>query len=170
MHYRTLTRQDLYRYSEDVFKCYNDNRLILDSQNPLLIINSSDACNFVSGYIDGKDSLAVGIFDEAELFLYGIVIYDNMRSVDKLVAEVHIAISKEIWGRKVKTLFNEMLETSLFDILYCTIPQMAVNAIGMVKRLGFKKTGYIPSALPYINSEGKEKLYDLNIFCYKREI
>lgn len=169
MHYRSLTKEDLYKYGDDVLKCYQDNKLILDSQNPLFIDSTQAACSFINGYIEGKDSMVLGIFDEAEFFLYGLVIFDNMRTVDKMVAEVHIAISKEIWGRKVKNLFDEMLENSLFDILYCTIPQIAVNAIAMVRRMKFKKTGYIPCALPYINSKGEERLYDLNIFCYRRE-
>ena len=170
MHYRSLKRSDVLKYGDDILKCYEDNRLILDSQNPLVIDDIHSAREFLLGYVDAKDSMVIGIFDEAELFLYGLVIFDNMRSVDKMVAEVHIAIAKEIWGRKVKRLFDEMLDNTLFDILYCTIPQIAVNAIAMTKRMGFKKTGYIPSALPYINSKGEEKLYDLNIFCYRKDV
>lgn len=170
MHYRSLKRDDVFEYGNDILKCYEDNKLILDSQNPLVIDDVRSAMEFLLGYVDGKDSMVIGIFDEAELFLYGLVIFDNMRSVDKMVAEVHIAIAKEIWGRKVKRLFDEMLESTLFDVLYCTIPQIAVNAIAMTKRMGFKKTGYIPCALPYINSKGEEKLYDLNIFCYRKDV
>lgn len=169
MHYRTLKRKDVIEYGEDILKCYEDNKLIFDSQNPILIDNVHSAMEFLLGYVEGLDSMVVGIFDDCELYLYGIVIYDNMRNVDKFVSEVHIAITKEIWGRKVKAILDDMLDRCLFDVIYCTIPQIAVNAIHMVKRMGFKKTGYIPCALPYINSKGEEKLYDLNIFCYRKD-
>ena len=39
----------------------------------------------------------------------------------------------------------------------------------MVAKLGFKKTGYIPCALPYKNSKGETKLYDINIFVYEKK-
>lgn len=169
MKYRTLNKHDIFDYGKDALICYKDNKLIFDSQNPLVIDDYDSIVEFLLGFIDSEDSTVIGIFDDKESFLYGIVIFDNIRVVDKIVAEVHIAISKEIWGSKVVNIFKEMLENSLFDILYCTIPQIATRAIGMTKRLGFKKTGFIPCALPYKNSKGEEKLYDLNIFCYRKE-
>lgn len=170
MHYRALKRKDVFEYGEDLLKCYEDNKLILDCQNPLVIDTVSRAMEFIMGYVEGQDSIVVGIFDDKETYLYGIVIFDNIRNVDKFVSEVHIAITKELWGRKVKAIFDDMLDKCLFDVLYCTIPQIAVHAIAMVKRMGFKKTGYIPCALPYVNSNGEEKLYDLNIFCYRKDV
>ena len=169
MHYRTLKRHDVFEHDEDILKCYQDNKLILDSQNPLYIDSIPSAIEFLLGYVEGEDSMVVGIFDDCEIYLYGLVIFDNMRCVDKFVSEVHIAITKEIWGKKVKEILDDMLEHCLFDVIYCTIPQIAVHAIAMVKRMRFKKTGYIPCALPYVNSKGEEKLYDLNIFCYRKD-
>jgi hypothetical protein len=170
MHDRVLTVDDIYTYCNDALKCYQDNHLIFDSQNPLLINDFDSMYEFLHGYVTAPDSMVVGIFDEHEDFLYGLVIFDNMRCVDKFVAEVHIAISKEIWGNPIKEVFNKMMTTILFDVIYCTIPQIAVRAIGMVRRMGFKKTGYIPCALPYKNSKGEEKLYDLNIFTYRKDV
>lgn len=170
MHYRSLKRSDAFKYCEDLLKCYQDNRLIMDCQNPISIDTERRATEFILGYIEGKDSIVVGIFDDRETYLYGIVIFDNIRNVDKFVSEVHIAITRELWGRKVKSILDDMLDKCLFDVIYCTIPQIAVNAIAMVRRMKFKKTGYIPCALPYINSKGEEKLYDLNIFCYRKDV
>ena len=170
MHDRVLDIDDLYKYCNDALVCYQDNRLIFDSQNPILIDDFDSMYGFLHSYITSPDSMVVGIFDDHEDFLYGLVIFDNMRCVDKFVAEVHIAISKEVWGKPIKEVFDRMLKNVLFDVIYCTIPQIAVRAIGMVKRMGFKKTGYIPCALPYINAKGEEKLYDLNIFTYRKDV
>ena len=169
MKYRPLKRDDIFEYSKDLLKCYNDNKLILDCQNPISITYERDVMEFLLPYVEGVDSYIVGIFDDYEKFLYGIIIYDNIRCVDVMTAEIHIAIAKEIWGKIIKGLFDEMIKNCLPDILYCQIPQIAVRAISMVKRMGFKKTGYIPKALPYKNAEGVTKLYDLNIFVYQKE-
>lgn len=57
----------------------------------------------------------------------------------------------------------------MFNVLYCEIPSIAVNAIRMAKAMGFKKTGYIPTALPYVNSKGEEKLYDIQILTMEKK-
>lgn len=169
MKYRPLTKSDIINYSKDLLKCYNDNKLIFDCQNPILITYERDIIEFLLPYVEGCDSYIIGIFDDNEKFLYGVVIFDNVRCVDLMVAEIHIAISKEIWGRIIKDLFDTMIKNCLPDILYCQIPQIATHAIGMVRRMGFKKTGYIPKALPYKNAQGITNLYDLNIFVYQKD-
>ena len=83
-------------------------------------------------------------------------------------AEVHIATSKAIWGKMVLGIYKEILEYSIFSNLYCMIPQNCVLAIGMAKRMGFKKTGYIPKALPYRNRKNELRLYDLQIFSMEK--
>lgn len=169
MKYRALNHGDAYTYRNDIFKCYNDCKLVFDSQS-YITLRDTDSCeNFIHNYIDASDSIVVGIFDNNEEFLYGIVIFDNMRFANKYCAQVHIVTDKAIWGKQIKDIYKEMIQTCAFDTLYAEIPQIAVHAIAMCKRLGFKKTGYIPDALPYVNSEGIEKMYDLQIYTWRRD-
>lgn len=168
MKYRPLKIDDILNYKENIYSCYKCNSHILDSQSPLNL-NSPDLCaDFLAGFILGEDSIVYGIFDEKEAYLYGIIIFDHIRTIDKTCAEVHIATDKAIWGKVIKGVYEDVLDFGPVDILYCQIPQIATHAIAMVKRLGFKKTGYIPCALPYVNSKGEEKLYDINIFTWMR--
>jgi len=168
MKHKSLEYSDIVKFKKDLFKAYMDNHLIMDCQNPYLIENPEDMVEFLKGYVEAPDSLVVGILDNKEAICYGYLIYDNIRIVDVKTAEVHIAIAKEIWGKIIRDLFKEMLNGCFFDILYAQVPQNACRAIGMLKHLGFKKTGYIPKALPYTNSKGETKLYDLNIFVHER--
>lgn len=169
MKYRTLSLDDILKYKKDIFSCYKCNGHILDCQSPLNISNEDLCADFVAGFALASDSIVYGIFDDSEEFLYGIVIFDHIRTVDKTCAEVHIATDKAIWGKVIKGLYEDILAFGPVDILYCQIPQIATRAIAMVKRLGFKKTGYIPCALPYVNAKGEEKLYDINIFTWRRK-
>lgn len=167
MKYRQLTLDDCNKYSEDIIKCYSDCHLIFDSQSP---INEMFKPYFLKGFVGSDDSLALGIFDNDEMFLYGLVIFDNIRFADKSCAEVHIVTDKAIWGKKIKDVYNRILQGCIFDTLYCQVPSIAVNVIAICKRLGFKKTGYIPDALPYVNSRGEEKMYDLQIYTYRSDL
>lgn len=168
MKYRTLYHGDLFVYRSDIFKCYQDCNLIFDSQNVIDIKDEHDSENLLHGFVEAKDSLVLGILDDKEEFLFGIVIFDNIRFANKSCAQVHIVTDKAIWGRKIKDIYTEILKVSIFDTLYCEIPSIAVHPIAMCKRLGFKKTGYIPDALPYRNAQGEEKMYDLQIYTYRR--
>lgn len=170
MKQKILQTNDIAKYAEDIKRCYDCNKLIFDCDNPLRLEDVVDLCNFVSPYIDSDDSYVIGIVDDNEKYLYGLVIFDNIRTDGTITtAQVHIVTDKIIWGKQIKDMYNEILAYGLIDNIYCEIPQIAVNAIGMCKRLGFKKTGYIPKALPYINSKGEKKLYDLNIFVRERK-
>lgn len=169
MKFRTLDHGDVYMYRNDIFKCYKDCSLIFDSQNPITIKSVEDSSNFIRGFIEGKDSSVLGIFNDSEEFLYGIVIFDNIRFANKSCAQVHIVTDKAIWGRKIKDIYKAILASSIFDTLYCEIPSIAVHPIAMCRRLGFKKTGYIPDVLPYVNANGEEKMYDLQIYTYRRQ-
>ena len=168
MKFRSLDHGDVYVYRGDIYKCYKDCSLVFDSQNPIEIKNEFDAENFMHGFVGAKDSSVLGIFDNNEEFLYGIIIFDNIRFANKSCAQVHIVTDKAIWGKKIKDIYHEILRGSIFDILYCEIPSIAVHPIAMCKRLGFKKTGYIPDVLPYKNSKGEERMYDLQIYTYRR--
>ena len=168
MKYRTLDHGDLFVYRNDIFKCYQDCNLIFDSQNVINIRDEHDSENLLHGFVEAKDSLVLGILDDKEEFLFGIVIFDNIRFANKSCAQVHIVTDRAIWGRKIKDIYTEILNGSIFDTLYCEIPSIAVHPIAMCKRLGFKKTGYIPDALPYKNVQGEEKMYDLQIYTYRR--
>lgn len=166
MKYRTLTEKDCFTYRKDIIKCYKDCHLIFDSQSP--IPQDYEYHELLRGFVNAKDSLVYGIFDSDEYYLYGIVIFDNIRIADKSGAEVHIVTDKAIWGKKIKNIYGEMLQGCIFDTLYCQIPTIAVHTIALCKRLGFKKTGYIPDILPYVNAKGEEKMYDLQIYTYRR--
>lgn len=168
--YRQLEINDLFKYAEDLEKCYADNHLILDDQTCINLTTKEDICNFLYSFIMANDSMIVGIFDNQEHILFGIVIFDNIRIADTSCAEVHIAVAKELWGKLTRNVFTQMLNSSMFDILYCQIPQIAVRAIAMCKHLGFKKTGYIPKALPYTNCNGESKMYDINFYTFQKGI
>ena len=167
MKFRKLKPEDVQIYRDDIIKCYKDCKLIFDSQNP--IPNELDLAYFLSNFVIASDSYVLGIFDEHEEFLYGLVIFDNIRMANKSCAEVHIITDKAIWGKKIRDVYNRILEGNIFDTLYCQIPSIAVHVIAICKRLGFKKTGYVPEALPYVNSQGEEKMFDLQIYTYRRE-
>lgn len=165
MKYRQLKIEDINKYKEDIYSCYTTNTLVFDSQNP--IGNNSNADNiaeFVKGFVDADDSNVLGIFDSEERYLYGLVIFDNIRFANRSCAQVHIVNDKSIFGKKVRDLYNDIIATCAIDTLYAEIPSMAVHAIAICKRLGFKKTGYIPDALPYVNCNGEERMYDIQIW------
>lgn len=165
MKYRKLELQDLFNYGKDILRCYECNHFVLDEQSPII-----PDLDFVRGFVDSPDSMVIGVFDDKEKYLYGLIIFDNIRFGNKeSCAEVHIINDKAIWGRKVRDLYTEVLNSSIFTTLYCQIPQIAVAAIALCKRLGFKKTGYIPNALPYTNSRGEENMYDINIMCWRKD-
>lgn len=169
MIFRTLGHDDVYNYREDIFKCYNDCKLILDSQNPIELKNEFQCEDFIHGFVEAKDSDVWGILDDNEEYLYGLIIFDNIRFCNKSCAQVHIVNDKAIWGHKIRDIYKEIINSTIFDTLYCEIPSIAVYPIAMCKRLGFKKTGYIPDALPYVNSNGEEKMYDIQIYTWRRK-
>ena len=167
---RLLKESDVIKYKDDLYSMYQTNRLVLDSQNPLDLSNRDNIINFILPYITSSDSMVMGIFDDNEQYLYGIIIFDNIRYDDKnSCAQVHIVNDKTIFGKKVGNIYQDIMNTVPFTTLYCEIPAIAVHAIGVCKRAGFKKTGYIPLALPYENIKGEEKLYDLQIFTWRKE-
>lgn len=170
LEYRQLGAKDLIVHAEDLFKCYSDNALIIDEQSIIDISSPDKLVNFLYGFVESADSFIVGIFDKSESILFGIVIFDNIRIANTSCAEVHIAVAKELWGKLTRNVFTQMLNSSIFDVLYCQIPQIAVRAISMCKHLGFKKTGYIPKALPYTNCKGESKMYDINFYTYQRGV
>lgn len=163
MKYRVINQNDLEKYGDDIFDAYSSNHLIFDTQNIFADGSKDVYINYLEGYVHGIDSYVLGFFDNNEEYLYGVAIVDNIRTVDITTAEVHIAVNKKMWGSSLLHILEEAVKYVPVDIFYCQIPQIAVRALGLVKRLGFKKTGYIPKALPYKNIKGEEKLYDINI-------
>ncbi len=168
MKYRQLKFKDCNKYKLDLLSCYKTNHLILDNQNNIVIETPEAARHFVEQLVLASDSTVTGIFDDEELYLYGIVIFDNIRFGNKSCAEIHIVNDKSIFGKKVRSIYEDMIQSVPFDTLYCMIPSIAVHPIAMCKRMGFKKTGYIPNALPYTNSLGEEKMYDIQIWTFAR--
>lgn len=169
MKFKELTIGDVVEFAPDILKCYNDCSLIFDSQNPIKLYDTTDVIDFLSNFVLGKDSEVIGIISDSEEFLYGVIIFDNIRFANKSCAQCHIINDKAIWGRKVKGLYEKILGDYKLDTIYCEIPSCAPHVIAMCKRLGFKKTGYIPEALPYRNLQGIAKMYDILIYTYQRK-
>lgn len=164
MKYRQLKEQDLFKFTQDIKSCYNSCHLIFDDQNPLKGLNTEGLLLFLKSYIEADDSSITAILDDEEKFLYGIIIFDNIRMGVKNSAQVHIVNDRSIWGHRIKDIYKQIIQCSIYNILYAEIPSIAVGAIGMCKRLGFKKTGFIPSIAPYTNSRGEEKVHDMQIW------
>ena len=166
MKYRLINKDDCIKYRSDIFQAYQSCRLTFDYRNPYAPKTEEEALDFLIGYAeDSKDSIVYGLFDDKEDYLYGIVILDNIRiTKDGSCAQVHIVNDKSIFGKRVRDVYNDLIIACGFNILYAEIPANAVHAIAMCKRMGFKKTGYIPKALPYKNINGEERMYDLQIF------
>lgn len=161
---------NLSRYQDDIVKCFTDNKLIFDSQHRLNNnSNKDDILNYVYSFIQQKDCLAYGLFDNNKQFLYGLVLFENMRFGENAnCAQAHIALSKLIWGETSSKVLEGILKDCIFDVVYCQIPSRAVPAIRLAKKLGFKKTGYVPKCIPYVNSEGREILYDLYTLTWRK--
>lgn len=171
MKYRLLDYTDCLRYRDDILHCYQTNHFIFDSQNILHIDTPELAQEFILKYIEADDSCVQGIFDDNEEYLYGLVIYDFIRCTDKHTStQVHIINDKAIFGRVIRKLYKEIIECSPFTTIYAEIPSIAVHAIALAKHMGFKKTGYVPNVIPYVNSKGEEKMYDLIILSYTKEV
>ena len=169
MFYKKLDTRDIIRYDEALFKAFNDNHLILDEQNELKFEYKEEFGRFLNKYVEAKDSLAIGIFDNNKC--QGYVIFDNMRMTEETsCAQVHIAISKDLRGKKALKVCKDIRDNSGIDTFYCEIPSIAAHAINLCKRLGFKKTGYIPNNLPYTNVLGETKMYDTYIMVYRNDI
>ena len=165
MKHRVLRYNDCAQYCDDLFQCFKDNPQILDEESIDYFESLEKSVNYVSDLIDSPDSMVVGIFDDEEEFLYGIIIYDQMRfSLDGNSAQLHIATSKDIWGKDFLELYKDMIAITVFHVLYCMIPAKCRATIGFVKSLGFEKTGYIPKAIPYRNRDGTIKMYDELIY------
>ena len=166
MYYTKLDELDLDIYREDIFKCYQDNPLILDSQNILDLSTPDLLKDFLSKYIGNRDSFIFGIFNNDNIV--GIVIFDNIRMTEySSSSEVHLALSRKLRGKKGFNILEQIRDNCNIDVIYCTIPEIAINAINMCKKLGFKKTGFIPSNMPYINAQHIEKMYDSFIMTYR---
>lgn len=175
MDIRILTIEDIDQYKDMIYDCYEDNGLIFDDQNPLLLMTASGVAEFIKSFVYGEDSLVFGIMDDD--LLQGLIILDHIRYGLKSAktkeqtscAEVHICMSRAIWGKPVLGICHEFQKISPVDILYCNIPENAVGALTLCKRVGFKKTGYIPYNLPYENINGDTILRDSFIMTWIRK-
>lgn len=170
MELKILTTDDVEYYIEDIYECYADNLKIFDNQNPLGGMNKEGICNFVKSFCTGGDSLVFAV--TSGQFLYGLYILDNIRygAMNKSCGEVHMALSRHLWGKQAVEWGKKFLKVSPVSTLYCMIPSCCPAVIKLCKDAGFKKTGYIPNALPYkpLNSM-VDKLYDIQILTYQRE-
>lgn len=152
---------ELLRYKDDIQKCIEDNPQIRDEESRIV------EWKHVNEYIDSLDSSVLGIFDKDCLFLFGLIIYDNIRLTnDGNSAEVHICMSRDFWGKEFTSIYNKILREGIFDVIYAQIPSKCRPTLSLCKRLGFKKTGYIPKVVPYKNVKGEVKMYDILIYTW----
>lgn len=164
---KPLTKEDILFYLNDIYSCYKCNHLIFDCQNYFSDLTIGKLKTYIDSFANGEDSLIYGIFDDSISFLYGLIIFDNMRFAEnKSSAEVHIVVDKMLWGKQILNIFKNVISRFPFTTYYCMIPAIATNAIRLCKKLGFKKTGYIPEVLPYINSKGEQRMYDIQIWSF----
>ena len=168
---RVITVEDLDLYRNDILEMFKDCSRVFDEQNFLKTVDKSSYLDYIERFVTGNDSQVVGIFDNTQTFLYGLVILDSIRmlSLRESCAEVHVLTSKSIFGPVLRRSYERILDEMVpFAVLYCHIPRAAVFASKLVKDIGFKKTGYIPAALPYSNSKGEVKMSDLLIYVLDR--
>lgn len=168
MFYTKLSTLDLDIYREDIFRCYQDNVLILDSQNILDLSTPDLLIDFLEPYATSRDSFLFGIFKDDRIL--GIVMFNNVRITEEISsAEVHLALSKKLRGKRGLKILEQIRDNCNIDNIYCIIPEIAINTINVCKKLGFKKTGYIPDNLPYVNAQHIEKMYDSFILTYRAD-
>lgn len=169
MYYKSLTIPDIIRYNVELFSAFQDNHLILDAQCELSFNHHIDFGNYLIKYVQASDSMVIGLFSDNKCM--GYVILDNIRIADEnSCAQVHLAISKQLRGKKALEILREIRDNSNLEMFYCEIPSIAIHAINVCKKLGFKKTGYIPQNLPYTNALGETKMYDTYILVYRSDI
>lgn len=170
MKFKQLTKDACEIYKQDIFDCYKTNHLVLDSQNSWKMEDAEDAKNFLTGYTEAADSCVIGVFDDQLRYLYGFIIFDNLRyCAEKSSAEVHIVMSKYLFGKANFYIYKRILEGCGVKTVYAQIPSIATHPINICKKLGFKKTGYIPDCITYVNAEGVEKMYDVHIYTWRRD-
>ena len=120
MKHRVLRQNDCAQYSDDLFQCFKDNPQILDEESIDYFESLEKSVNYVEDLIGSPDSMVVGIFDDDEEFLYGIVIFDQMRfSKDGNSAQLHIAIYRD---------YQELL--LLVGLLICPNPSNLQYLLG----------------------------------------
>lgn len=169
MHTRFLTREDIRKYEDDLAMCYSDNLQIMDDECEVDFTNRDELLDYLFGLMDNNYSAIQGIFDDEEDFLFGVIIYDSIRLTDDgNSAQLHLATCKEMWGKDYLYIYQEELKKTFFDVLYCMVPAFCRPVIGLLKKLDFEKTGYVPKALPYTNSKGITKMHDELIYVYQR--
>ena len=168
---RYLTLDDLENFREDIVEACKDNPQITDYQGFLDLNNDDDIINTCRLYITSKDSSVEGIFDNREDYLFGFIVYDNMRLTDDgNSAELHLCTSKDIWGTDFLAIYKGILKHVIFDVLSAIVPSRCRTTIAFMKKLGFNKTGYIPKSIPYVTSKGEVKMFDQLIYTWEKHV
>lgn len=169
MKVRPLTMYDVCNFEDDICQCYFDNLQIQDSQCPINFSDRDEVLDYVLDFVEDSKSFVTGIMDDNEEYLFGLVIYDGVRmSDDGNSSELHLVTCKDMWGKDFLDVYYQMLGGTIFDTLYCSIPSYCRPVIALLKKLGFKKTGYVPKVLPYKNLKGEEKMYDVLFYTWRR--
>lgn len=162
-----LLECDLDKYREDILKCCRDNPQIFDIQCELDPENDDDIIDTIRFYINNDHCMVQAILSNDREYLFGIVFYEDIRmSNDGCAAQIHFITDKGIWGSDFHILYPPILRKNPFDIIYGIIPANCRGIIALCKKLGFKKTGYIPKSIPYKNVKGEVKMFDQLIYTY----
>lgn len=170
MKLRFIDVNDVRDYEEDIAQCYMDNLQIMDSQTVIDFTNRDEMLDYIFSILESKESAIQGVFDNDDEYLYGLIIYDGIRLTDDgNAAQLHLATCKDMWGQEYLKVYQKALDETLFDTLYCMVPAICRPVISLLKKLGFKKTGYIPKALPYTNLKGKTKMYDEYVYVWRKK-
>lgn len=160
---------ELDTYGDDILECCRNNPQIFDYQHPINKNNPDEILDSIGWYIKDAHSMVHGIFSDDREFLFGFIIYENIKMTDDgNSAQLHLCSSKGIWGKDFLILYKSILRTSIFNSLYAIMPSCCRGAITLCKNLGFKKTGYIPKSTPYVNTKGKVKMFDQFIYSYTK--
>lgn len=166
---KPLTIKDCIKYYDDMYECYSDNHLIFDCQNPVKITDPDVCYEFIKSYIGSEDATVVGITTEDELFLLGLVIFDGLRGYkDEWSSEVHIAVSRYLYGKENYWIYGEILKRSGLTTVYGLIPSYAIPVLSLCKKLDFKKTGYIPKSAPFKSKDKTIEMKDIYVMTWRR--
>lgn len=166
---RYLKPEDIEIYLTDIKQCYKDNPQVFDMQNPINSENERELKDFLLSFINSEESMIEGIFDSQEDYLFGFIIYDGIRLTDDgNAAQVHICMCKDMWGKDFLPVYQRIINECLFDTIYAMMPACCRGAITLCKKLGFKKTGYVPKAIPYKTLKGEIKMFDELIYTLQK--
>lgn len=169
LYYRIIKDyNELDYFKEDVLSCYLSTDFTHDTQCTYKPKNTNDVLFLHRGHLNPEQHCLIGIFARdynEEEHLCGLVIFNNIRAIkDRTVADLHMVSDRIIWGMPLFKILCKMMKETIFNQLNIIIPSCGGALIRLIKRLGFKKTGYIPECCTYRNIKGQEIFYDKYLY------